>query len=198
MESVLRRPNRQVRRCRRRRRRELLKGQILLSGEVAPEAAEGVSSREVPTPVSAAASVGSRQSATGARSPPSRCYSLHGRRPCRNGGGILFFFSQGGRGPPWESPFSRGKASLYKGAALRWRAFCDGLRFRDRRSWTVPTGHQDPSRQVRRCRLQAAEGVFRGRERAGKSKKSPSLWGRGKSGGVFSPGGAGGPCRARR
>ena len=114
------------------------------------------------------------------------------------GGGILFFFSQGGRGPPWESPFSRGKASLHEGAALRWRASCAGLRFRDRRSWTVPTGHQDPSRQVRRCRLQAAEGVFRGKERAGKSKKSPSLWGRGKGGGALSPGGAGGPCRARR
>ena len=70
---------------------------------------------------------------------PSRCYSLHGMRPCRNGRGN-FIFSQGGRGPPWESPFSRGKASLHEGAALRWRASCAGLGCRLGRSWTVPTG----------------------------------------------------------
>ena len=31
------------------------------------------------------------------------------------GGGVSLFLSQGGRGPPWESPFSRGRASLYEG-----------------------------------------------------------------------------------
>ena len=44
------------------------------------------------------------------------------------------------------------------------RCLAAGLRFRDRRSWTVPTGHQDPSRQARRCHAGGVtEGVFVGR-----------------------------------
>ena len=35
------------------------------------------------------------------------------------GGGILFFFSQGGLWPPWESPFSMGPASLHGGGVLK-------------------------------------------------------------------------------
>ncbi len=44
---------------------------------------------------------------------------------------------------------------LQGGAALRWRAFCAGLRSRSGRSWTRPTGAQDLSRQARRCHRRA-------------------------------------------
>ena len=61
-----------------------------------------VPSSVLPTPVSPAGSVGSRQSATGARSPPSRCDSLCRRGPCRNGRGRQFYIShfKGGRWSP--------------------------------------------------------------------------------------------------
>ena len=60
-----------------------------------------VPSSVLPTPVSPAGSVGSRQSATGARSPPSRCDSLCRRGPCRNGRGknILYISFQRGFAP---------------------------------------------------------------------------------------------------
>ena len=37
------------------------------------------------------------------------------------GGGGSLFLSQGGRGPPWESPFSRGRASLREGGVIARR-----------------------------------------------------------------------------
>ena len=37
------------------------------------------------------------------------------------GGGVALFLSQGGRGPPWESPFSRGRASLREGGVIAKR-----------------------------------------------------------------------------
>ena len=46
---------------------------------------------ERPTPVSPAGSVGSRQSATGARSPPSRKGNEWGRMTCWYGRGISIF-----------------------------------------------------------------------------------------------------------
>ena len=41
------------------------------------------------------------------------------------------------------------------------RCLAAGLRFRDRRSWTVPTGHQDPNREVRRCRRRRRRELLR-------------------------------------
>ena len=59
---------------------------------------EGVSSREVPTPVSPAGSVGSRQSATGARSPPSHARTLRKEEAAlaREGETILYISFQRG------------------------------------------------------------------------------------------------------
>ena len=61
---------------------------------------------------------------------------------CRNGRGkiILYISFQGGDG-------------------RQWRPSISGLRCHDRRSWTRPTGAQDPNRQVRRCH---APGVTEG------------------------------------
>ena len=57
---------------------------------------------ERPTPVSPAGSVGSRQSATGARSPPSRKRNEWGRVACWYGRGRIFYIShfKGGRWSP--------------------------------------------------------------------------------------------------
>ena len=166
---------------------------------------------ERPTPVSPAGSVGSRQSATGARSPPSRKGNEWGRMTCWYGRGRLFYTShfKGGAGaPPLEPLYSKpglsalggcegGGAPPRRGVArgsfpLRGiqRGACPPLRVQRRescpppnpshartlrkkgaelaregdfyfqnnikffkgaglgcrlgRSWTVPTGHQDP------------------------------------------------------
>ena len=52
-------------------------------------------------------------------------------------------------------------ASLFEGRYVPVaRCPAAGLRFRSGRSWTVPTGHQDPNRQVRRCHaIGVTEGV---------------------------------------
>ena len=71
---------------------------------------EGVSFQKIPSPVSAAASVGSRQSATGARSPPSRCYSMCRRGPCRNGRGSFFISFPRGPWAPLRIPLLEGES----------------------------------------------------------------------------------------
>ncbi len=50
-------------------------------------------------------------------------------------------------------------ASPSGGDGRQWRPSISGLRCHDRRSWTRPTGAQDPNRQVRRCH---APGVTEG------------------------------------
>ena len=55
-------------------------------------------------------------------------------RPCRNGRGRLFYTS-----------ISKG------GDGRQWRPSIAGLRCHFGRSWTRPTGAQDPSRQARPC-----------------------------------------------
>ena len=60
------------------------------------------------------------------------------------------------------SPPPTGEASLGSpsgGDGRQWRPSISGLRCHDRRSWTRPTGAQDPNRQVRRCH---APGVTEG------------------------------------
>ena len=65
--------------------------------------------------------------------------------------------------PPPAAPPPKGEASLGSPFGGRYvpvaRCPAAGLRFRSGRSWTVPTGHQDPSRQARRCH---APGVTEG------------------------------------
>ena len=59
-------------------------------------------------------------------------------------------FRPGFAGPPPP----QGEASLgspYGGDGHQWRPSIAGLRSRSGRSWTRPTGAQDPNRQVRRC-----------------------------------------------
>ena len=66
----------------------------------------------LPTPVSPAGSVGSRQSATGARSPPSRKGRESKQLPFLYGRGSIFLYShfKGGRRPPLEPLLLRGLA----------------------------------------------------------------------------------------
>ena len=105
--------------------------------------------------------------------PPPVVLVCAGGRLTATGGGRLFYQShfKGGFHPPLGTPllncpFSRlspappprGEVSL--GAPYGGDGSIAGLRSHDRRSWTRPTGAQDPSRQARRChRKTMTEGV---------------------------------------
>ena len=85
-------------------------------------------------PVSAAASVGPGRCPPGTRTPfPPRAYLAQAR--C-----FILCLLEAGLASPC--------GGRYVPVA---RCLAAGLRFRSGRSWTVPTGHQDPSRQARRC-----------------------------------------------
>ena len=115
-----------------------------------------------------------------AHSPPVRGMSGRGWL-VGTGGGVLFYTSHfkggccplciphGGEVSPAGS-VGVGKAPLALNASPAppptRRGF--GLGCRLGRSWTVPTGHQDPSRQARRCHRKAmTEGVMPGRSSGG-------------------------------
>ena len=222
---------------------------------------EGVTSLAVPSPGSAAASIGSRQSATGARSPPSRAYTFlkEGAALAREGETIRYISFQRGRVSPAGS-VGVGKAPLALNASpappptrykfLSCREFrgcetrpsklhevqldscahppkgtlnpgspfyfvflgsgaCLPLWGPLRASSTLPSGRSRlPPRSVldgahwapgpepagETVPPKAAEGVFRGKERAGKSKKSPSLLrAGGRCAGMVQPRGRWGP-----
>ena len=162
---------------------------------------------KLPTPVSPAGSVGSRQSATGARSPPPPVRGMSGRGWLVGTGGgdhSIHLISKGAVAP-FVSP-TRERSHLPVRSALgkrHWRltppptpSYEAGLRSRlpprsalDGAHWAPgpePAGETVPPK--------AAEGVFRGKERAGKSKKSPSLLrAGGRCAGMVHPRGRWGP-----